>query len=55
MKECPYCTGEIPDQAKKCKHCWERVEKWNVKESKVNHKTISNQDKKKQIKIHEIK
>lgn len=46
MKECPYCTGEIPDQAKKCKHCWERVEKWNVKESKVNHKTISNQDKK---------
>ena len=25
MKECPYCLSEIPDQAKKCKHCWEWV------------------------------
>jgi hypothetical protein len=26
VKTCPYCTAEIPDEARKCKHCGEWVE-----------------------------
>ena len=26
MKNCRYCTAEIPDEALKCKHCGEWVE-----------------------------
>ena len=25
MKNCPYCEAEIPNNAKRCKHCWEVV------------------------------
>jgi hypothetical protein len=25
MKNCPFCTGSIPDEAPKCKHCGEWV------------------------------
>lgn len=25
MKDCPYCEGKIPNNAKKCKYCWEIV------------------------------
>jgi uncharacterized membrane protein YvbJ len=25
MKQCPYCKGEVPDDAMKCKHCGEWV------------------------------
>jgi hypothetical protein len=27
VKTCPYCTAEIPDEARKCKHCGEWVER----------------------------
>lgn len=30
MKKCPFCAEEIQDLAKKCKHCWEWLNKNNV-------------------------
>jgi len=32
--KCPYCMEEIADGAKKCKHCWEFLDK-DLKESKL--------------------
>lgn len=29
MRICPYCNWKISDTAKKCKHCWERVNQLN--------------------------
>ena len=29
VKQCPYCSGIIPTEAKKCKHCSEWLEKPN--------------------------
>jgi len=26
MKKCPFCTWEIPEEAVKCKHCWEFIQ-----------------------------
>jgi uncharacterized membrane protein YvbJ len=26
MKACPFCTAEVPDEARKCKHCGEWIE-----------------------------
>lgn len=34
MKQCPYCRGEIEDQALKCQHCGEWVTPFPVRESR---------------------
>jgi len=30
LKQCPYCSGLIPNEAKKCKHCSEWLEKTDL-------------------------
>jgi hypothetical protein len=30
MKKCPFCSEDIQDSAKKCKHCWEFLENSSV-------------------------
>lgn len=41
MKRCPYCDEKIQNNAKKCKHCWERIKESDIidvdeKEKKPN-------------------
>lgn len=34
-KDCPYCSESILETAKKCKHCWERLEEKHPKKTKI--------------------
>ena len=33
MKKCNFCSEEIQDKAKKCRHCWEWLNEIDLKES----------------------
>ncbi len=55
MKKCEFCEWDISDKAKKCKHCWEWVNKQTSSEDQKDLKTTEKKNTFKKEGIHDPK